>query len=354
MSFTQWDEAEEPIRPGLYINFEKAAEAQVLSGARGIIAIPLKTYGIKVSEKDVIEVKSVPEAEDKFGKANVKSIKLAFEGGAKEVLAYALPEIDGSTVTEAIAYDGARDAFEARQFNVFVFDGEVSAEEQASTVAWLKRNRNEKKHFTFVTGGSASDDLDSTLGNARTASLKDDYVVNIITGAVEGSTTYSSGEYAAYIAGLVAGTPVNKAITYAKVSANDVTLRLRNAEIETALKAGSLVLVHDGTKVIVEQGLTTSGEKLRKVRARQAIATDLEKMSRDHYIGKIDNNPAGQATLVSAYKLYLETLANENVLSNPDVAISETKPSVGDKVYVDIAYTEMDSMERILMTINAD
>lgn len=354
MSFTQWDPANEPNRPGIYFNFEKAAEAQTLGGARGIVAIPLVTYGVKATAKEVYTVKNEVEAEDKFGKTNIQSISLALAGGAKEVLVYALPTIDGSIVTEADAYAGAREALEARPFNVFVFDGEVSAAEQTATKTWLARNRNEKKHFAFVAGGSAEDDQDPSVGNARSTTLKDDYIVNLIVGGVVGTKTYTSGQYAAFVAGLVAGTPINKSITYATVPLDDVTKRLRNIEIETALKAGSLVLVHDGEKVKVEQGLVTSGEKLRKVRARQAIAMDLDKLARDEYIGKVDNNAVGQATLVSAFKLYLETLANENVLINPVVAINGAKPSVGDKVYVDIAYTELDSMERIFATINAE
>lgn len=349
MSFTQWDPENEPKRPGLYINFEKAAEAQVLGGARGIVAIPVMTYGVKATAGEFYTIKNEPEAEDRFGKTNIQTIKFVLAGGAKEVLAYAMP-----TTPDADAYIAMREAFEARPFNVFVFDGEIEESEQVATKTWLDRNRTEKKHFTFVTGGTAIDDETPATGNARSATLADDYIVNLVSGVVIGTTTYSSGKYAAYIAGLIAGTPINKSITFAQVPVDDVTKRLRNVEIETALAAGSLVLVHDGEKVKVEQGLTTSGDKIRKVRARQAIATDIEKNARDNYIGKIDNNPAGQATLVSAIKLYLETLANENVLVNPVVKISATSPSVGDKVYVDVAYTEMDSMERIFMTINAD
>lgn len=349
MSFTQWDPANEPKRPGLYINFEKAAEAQVLGGARGIVAIPVKTYGVNAMAGEFYTIKNELEAEDRFGKSNIQSIRLILAGGASEVLAYAMP-----STPLAEDYEEMREAFEARPFNVFVFDGEVEESEQVATKEWLDRNRKEKKHFTFVTGGSALDDESPATGNARTTLLADDYIVNLVSGGVVGTKEYPSGEYAAYIAGLIAGTPINKSITYAQVPLDDVTKRLRNVEIETALEAGSLVLVHDGEKVKVEQGITTSGEKIRKVRARQAIASDIEKNARDNYIGKIDNNPAGQATLVSAIKLYLETLANENVLVNPVVKISASPASVGDKVYVDVAYTELDSMERIFLTINAE
>ena len=131
-----------------------------------------------------------------------------------------------------------------------------------------------------------------------------------------------------------------------------MTKRLRNSEIVTALGAGSLVLVNDGEKVKIEQGLTTAKKKIRAIRARQAVATDIEKTARDNYIGKLDNNADGQAALISAIKLYLETFEDNNVLTSPVVALDAQNPSTGDTVFLVIGYLEVDSMERIFLTIN--
>lgn len=353
MSFQQWDPTALPIRPGLYINFKEAAVAQITGGARGIVAIPLKSYtGGTAVAKTFYTIENEADAATLFGQANIQSIKLALQAGAKEVLVYTLPTMDGTTVTEAAAYSEARLAFEARPFNVFVFDGEVSATEQDNTLTWVEQNRAEKKHFFFVTGGSAADDTDPSIGNARSTRLADDYVGNLIVGGNVSGVEYSSGEYAAYIAGLIAGTAINRSITYTQVPLDDVNKRLRNSEIVTALQAGSLVLAHDGEKVKVEQGLTTSKKKIRKMRVRQAVATDLEKAAREFYIGKLDNNEDGQMALLNAFKAYLEVLETDNVLSDIYVGLSKEKPSVGDSVFPEVAFIEIDSMERILLTIN--
>lgn len=350
MSFQQWSSSDEPIRPGLYINFVKAAVAQITGGSQGTVAIPLKEYENPAEAGKFYTIENENDANELFGSENVQSILFALAGGAKEVLVYTMPEIEEGGEKEA--YAAARNEFEARKFNVFVYDGEVSQDVQTDTVTWVDRNREEKKHFTFVTGGTAETDKDPEEGNDRTILLADDYVVNLISGVVTGDDEYSSGEYASYVAGLVAGTPINKSVTYTQVRVDDVTKRLRNSEIVTALESGSFVLVHDGEKVVVEQGLVSSGDKLRKVRARQAVSTDIEKAARDNYIGKLDNNEAGQMTLISAITSYLETLENENVLEDIVVELSQTHESVGDKVYVDIAYTEIDSMERVFLTVN--
>lgn len=351
MAFQQWDPTALPIRPGLYTNFEKAAIAQITGGARGTVAIPLKSYAGQATAKTFYTIEREGDALILFGQANITSVKLALQGGAKEVLVYTMPTIDGVDVTEAEAYAETRLAFETRPFNVFVFDGEISSTEQDSTVTWVEQNRTEKKHFMFVTGGNATDDQDPTVGNARTTRLSDDYVVNLIVGASVSDAEYSSGQYAPYIAGLIAGTPINKSITYAQIPVDDVNKRLRNSEIVTALQAGSLVLVHDGEKVKVEQGLTAAKSKIRSIRARQAVATDIEKTARDHYIGKLDNHIDGQVALISAIKKYLETLEDNSVLTGPIVKLDPQRESKGDQVFLAISYTEVDSMERIFLTI---
>ncbi|MBA9027518.1 phage tail sheath subtilisin-like domain-containing protein [Peribacillus huizhouensis] len=348
MAITQWDPLNPPIRPGLYTNFVEAAIAQISGGVRGIVAIPLKTYsGGSATAKTFYTVEKEAEAVALFGSANITSIKLALRGGAKEVLVYTMP---ASPVTAD--YVDMRNAYEARPFNVFVFDGEPSATERTNTLAWLQTNRNERKHFTFVTGGTSAEDATPATGNTRSIALKDDYVVNLITGVTIDGTEYSSGQYAAFIAGLVAGTPINRSITFTQVAVDDVTKRLRNSEVVTALEAGSMVLVNDGEKVKIEQGLTTNKTKIRSISARQQIATDIEKTARDNYIGKLDNNEDGQMALINAIKAYLETMEVNNVLTDLSVGLDPQRPSIGDSVFLAIGYREIDSMERIFLTIN--
>jgi hypothetical protein len=342
-----WDPTSLPIRPGLYANFVNAAAAAIKGGARGIVAIPLKTYAGTATAKTFYTVEDEKQASDLFGLANIKSILFALQGGAKEVLVYTMP----ATPT-AQDYIDMRNAFEARPFNVFVYDGEVSDDEQDATLTWVQRNRTEDgKHFMVVFGGTDETDADPALGNARTTQLADDYAVNLITGVTINGTDYNSSEFAPWVAGKIAGTAINKSITYQVAPVDDVTKRLRNSEIKTALQAGSLVLVHDGEKVKIEQALVTSKNKIRIMRARQAILTDIAKTASEAYIGKLDNNDDGRAMLIAAIKLYLEQLEVNNVLQKPIVTVDPLRPPVGDSVFLSISYIETDSMERIFLEI---
>jgi len=343
----QWDPTSLPVLPGLYLNFVQAAAAQIKGGARGTVAIPLLTYGSNATAKTFYTVETEKQATDLFGAANVDSILLALAGGAKEVLVYTMP-----ATPVAQDYIDMRDAFDARPFNVFVFDQEYVSTEQDATKTWVKRNREEGKHFLFVAGGSAADDADPSVGDARTTRLEDEYVVNLTVGRTLNGETLSSGEFAPYIAGLIAGTAINKSITFAQIPADDVNKRMTNAQMRAAVGAGSLALIHDGEKVKVLQGLVSTGQKIRTIRARQAISTDITKTAADNYIGKLDNNPDGQAALISAVKAYLERLEAANVLMDPVVTLDPQHESVGDSVYLLISYVEVDSMERIFLTIN--
>lgn len=356
MAGGSWDPTSSKERAGLYINFVNTALAQIQGGNRGVVALPLSTYAGGTAEaKNFYTVETEKQASDFFGANNLTQIKRIFKGGAKQVLVYTMPPY--AVETSAQDYIDMRDGFSAREFNVFVFDGEVTATEQDNTLAWMKSNKADGKHFSVVFGGSASDDAVPTTGDARSVRLADEdgYAINLINGVIENGVAVPSSEFAPYIAGLVASTPINKSITYAQVQVDDVTLRMTNAQIKTSLGKGSLVLVHDGEKVKVERGITTAQtgvKKIRTARARQAMQTDITKTASDSYIGKIDNNEDGQKALISAIKAYLERLAVANVITQEiSVGLDPQYQSTGDSCYLAIRVVEVDSMEEIYLNI---
>lgn len=342
-----WNPTALPKRPGLYMNFVEAAATQIQGGTQGIVAIPLLSYAATAEPKKVYKVESEQQAMEQFGAEHIHSIRLALQGGAKEVLVYTMPEESGES-----DYTDMQVVLDTHVFHVFVFDKEYNATSQTAIQAWVASNREEGKHFMAVLGGDAAADADSANGNARSAVLDDEYIVNIVNGVIWNGQSYSSSEIAPYVAGRIAGTPINQSITYTIVPAEEVQPRLTNAQTKTALEAGSLVLTHDGEKVKVEQGICTSGSKIRSVRARQSIATAITKTAADSYIGRIDNHADGQAALIAAVKAYLETLETANVLTAPSVGLDPAFPSVGDAVYLAISYTEVDSMERVFLTVS--
>lgn len=351
-----WTAGKKEVIPGIYTNIADAAAAAITGGQQGVVAIPIFEYNGTAESGKFYKLDSIVEAKAVFGADKSDAIELAFTGGAKYVVAYAVPD---KALKPDYDYDAILSAFTTQHFNVFVYPAEQTTAIEDKTKAWVIDCRDrEGMQFTYVVGGSVANDKDLTVGNARSIRLKDKYVVNLINGIMTDGVEIHSGKYAAHVAGIIASTPINKSITYKHITAEDVNKRLKRSEQETALIAGSLVLVNDGVKVKVLQGVTTDSDeskrgKIRSMRARQSIITDISKTVEDNYIGKIDNNADGQAALISAITAYLEILAGENVLAEPTVVLNPIYESVGDSVYLLVGYDDIDSMEHVYLTINA-
>lgn len=352
MAVGSWDGIEQKTLPGLYVRIMEAVAA-ITGGERGTVAMPVFDYMGTATDGTFYTVENEKDAVALFGKEGAKPVTRVLNGGAREVLVYTAKPTLGEVDHVAL-----RDKYEAREFNVFVYPSEVAAAEQDALVAWTKRNRDEGNHFMTVIGGTAAEDKDPTVGDARSIRVKDDYVVNLVNGVIDSSgNELHSGIYAAYIAGLIAGTPINKGLTNTDLPVVDVNHRYKKSELKTALKAGSLVLSNSGNRVIITQAITTSksDSKRGKIRLQagiQAILSDISATIAPLYIGKVDNDVPGQTAVINAIKLYLEGLEKQSVLTNPDVVLDPNYPSVDDRMYLAISYTEVDSAEFIYLTIN--
>ncbi|NPV52217.1 MAG: phage tail sheath protein [Firmicutes bacterium] len=269
--------------------------------------------------------------------------------------------IAGITNTD---YVDAMAAFEARQFNLFALDGVSDSALQVSVKSWIERLRNEGTGVIAVIGGSAADDLDITKGNSRSTLMNYEGIVNVVNSAKLAGTWYSSAQVAPFIAGLIAGQRLSESTTYAVCPFEDVKPRLTNSQVEAALQAGSLVLVHDGEKVKVEQGLNTLASlregqnrqwrKIRAIRVMDAINADLLKTASDNYIGKVNNNDDGKIALINACKQYMETLVLGGLIERDYIV--ELDPAyhpalaAPDEVYIRWDARLTDAMEYIYGT----
>lgn len=344
-----WDRSNLPIRPGVYVNFVDEALRAIQGGARGIVAIPLLSYDGTAEAKKFYTIERQSQANELLGSANSESIRLALESGANQVLVYTLPE----TPVED-DYDEYLEALETREFNVLVLDQDDDESLQTKVLAFVERMRDDEdieRHVMVVFGGSAEDDQDVTVGNTRTNLLKDDYSVNLITGVEIGDETLSSAEYAPAIAGLIAGTPINQTVTYKQMRVDDVSKRLRGSEIKIALQAGSFVLTHDGEKVIVEKGITTSGEHIRSIRTRQVILNDTKRFLKNEVIAKLDNNDDGRAAVIAILKRYTDGLEAMNAITDVNIYVDPDNPPQQDAAFFVIEYTDVYSLERVFLTV---
>jgi hypothetical protein len=363
MAGGSWTPGVDKIRAGIYTNFVEKASTRVSGTTGGVVAIALITYSGIAQPNTIYEFKATDGNEvllTTLGTDGAAVIKLAFLGGATTVLVYTVGKTNGTDPN----YEAAFSSLNTRAFDVFAFSAPVPDSVLTSAVAWVKSNREEVgKHYLAVFGGDATADADPTKGNARSTLVKDRYSVNLIVGGVIDDVTYPSGALAPYMAGIIASTPLNQSITYMTTALTAVNVRLTPAQINTALSAGSLVLTDndDGT-IIIERGITTEidsivagSNKIRKVRTNIAIVTDISASANASWIGKVNNNPDGQATVIGGVKSYLNELVKSNVLfADPlEVSLDPDHPSDGDQMFLFLRYKEVDSAEEIYLTIAA-
>lgn len=193
-------------------------------------------------------------------------------------------------------------------------------------------------------------DLTSTAVADRITYVKglDDRGTIIVINAVEGLLI---NEMAELIAGDIAGASMFDSITFDVFTGDELDVRLTHEQTVEALKAGALVMTHDGEKIKVEKGITVNCEKIRAVSTEFGIYTDIAKTVNEKYIGKFHNNRDGQVAVATAIKAYLERLETANVLQDPDAYVDPNYESKDDYMFAGVEYDDTDSLERVFLTV---
>ncbi|BFH63906.1 phage tail sheath family protein [Paenibacillus azoreducens] len=269
-------------------------------------------------------------------------------------------------------YISALAAFEGQEFHVLTLDNVTDPALRSSIVAWVKRVRSEGKGIIATLGGTAADDKSTDAVSkavSRSASINNEGVVNVGSGAIIANKEYSSAQVAAWVAGLIAGQSLSQSTTYAESPFDDVTRRWTRSEQEKAVRGGVFLLIHDGRKVKVLRGINSlvtlqigqnnSWKKIRTIRVMDAINGDLQRTAEDVYIGKVNNTEEGRLALIGACKEYMRTLAQSNVIEangydvilDPDYyGSSPAKRPEPDQVYLRWDARLTDVMEQIFGT----
>jgi Phage tail sheath C-terminal domain len=337
-------------RPGLYVRFIEQAIATIGTGSRSKVGTLKATFeGTAVASK-IYRVVSVGEAAELFGADNIKDIQDIFKGGASEVVVGTLPD-----QYDTIGLTAVLEQIETYDFHVFVVAPGMTSVEAESIYAWHKTAKTNGKNFiTVYSAGSGESPINDLVTDANVFVGEESvFVANGVRDA-EGKAV-SPEKYAQYIAGAIAGAAIDGSLTYMDVPYTETITRFRNPDIKQLLAAGCLVTVMDGDAPRIEQGLTL-GEgkfnKIRTVKAKQAMVDDINRAVNDNYIGKITNNEDGQIAVVNAIKSYLETLAGANVVADDYVVeLDKNNPSVGADLYINIAVRFLDSIEYVYLTI---
>ena len=235
-------ESQNKVIPAAYINLVTNTPLSITAGDRGTVALAQE---LSVGDDGAIYRITATEANypENATAADKKLANLALLG-AKAVLLYKLPPNHTDDHVEAMLAK-----LKTEDANVIVYPylkSTTSASTAQQTIAnWVKAMQEEEgKNITAVLTNYVADSQ---------------YVINNVQGVtLSDGSTLTAAETGAWIGGVTAGAKITESNTARKfVGAIDVTPRMTKTEMETAIKAGKLILTVDKS-----QNVTVVADKL--------------------------------------------------------------------------------------------
>ena len=342
-------ESQNKVIPAAYINLVTNTPLSITAGDRGTVALAQE---LSVGDDGTIYRITATEANypENAAAADKKLANLALLG-AKTVLLYKLPSNHTDDHVETMLAK-----LKTEDANVIVYPylkSTTSASTAQQTIAnWVKAMQEEEgKNITAVLTNYVADSQ---------------YVINNVQGVtLSDGSTLTAAETGAWIGGVTAGAKITESNTARKfVGAIDVTPRMTKTEMETAIKAGKLILTVDKsqnvTVVADVNSLTSTTQTLgdimkqnRSVRTACGIREDIGTVWDSNIKGKYNNNEEGRSIFKSALVEYFADLERRGAIQNfsaDDITV-EAGTAI-NAVVVTVAVQLVGSMEIAYITVN--
>lgn len=303
--------------PRVSVTFTELGISAITRGDKGTVALIVRDSA-ELAPFALTQASQTPEA---LGKENQDYIKRTFLGYVtppRKVLVYVLP-LDAAQVAEeegAPAGNGlaaALDYMAAQVFDYICGPLDCTKEEAAEIARWVKSQRlNNGAKFKAVLPNHPADHyaIVNFTGDAMT----------------DGTVVWTTAEYCSRIAGLLAGTPMKIAATYAPLPELTDCARLTKEESDEAVGSGELALRWDGRKVklnravtslvTTSQGMLDSFKKIKIVEIMDLIRTDITSTAEDEYIGKYANTYDNKLLLITAIRGYFMGLEQSQLVKS--------------------------------------
>lgn len=356
--------------PSINIAFKEKGISAVERSERGIVLLVLKEETLpSQTEVNLYTADDIPK---ELSDENREQLELTLRGyvnSPKKVIAEIISK-------DAEEYTDMLKTIENKRFDYLVIPD--IEENHIDTIAtWVKGMRtNKNKRIKAVLPDCTAD----TEG-----------VINFVNKVIRTKAkTYTTAQYCGRIAGIIAGTPMTIACTYAplpEVIGCDVWTK---EEMDTMTDAGKLFFFFDGEKVKLGRGINSlvttvqgkgvSFQKIKLVDLMDMMYDDIRTTAQDHYLGKYANSYANRCLLVTAIQVYLDQLAQEGLLEQGQntayIDVESTKiwlesngkytrdelsemsemdiklANIGSNVFISVDASLLDAMEDVTIAVN--
>lgn len=285
--------------PEINIIFKTKGLTAIKRSERGIVAIILKddteggkSFGVYSSILDVDF--------SAFTQRNYEYLKLLYEGNPSKVIILKV----GTEVTDLAP---SLKKLGNLKWNYLTIPG-LTDDEKTLVSAWIKEAR-EKDHKTFK--AVLPDCVADHEG-----------IINFTTDNIEstlGSLPFTTAEYCARIAGVLAGLSLARSSTYYALS--DITAADVPDDPDERIDKGQLIIVFDSEKYKIGRGvnsLTTftaeKGEEFSKIKIMEGVdlyQDDIRSTFEDSYIGKVINDYDNKQAFIAAIRAYQKALEGD-------------------------------------------
>ena len=318
--------------PSIDISFIEKAISAVKRGERGIVMLWVKD---RLPESVINPITVVTESDIPEGLSDttVEQIKLAMMGytnAPKKVLVYCMNVIaDADEETIDTGYKKAMAAAETIRFDYLAVPTVETDGKGEDIATWVKSMRgNKKKKIKAVLPNVAADN-EGVINFTTEESIKTETITGKDGKKTITDIVYTTEQYCARIAGLIAGTPMTIACTYAPLPELSDCTRL--TDNDTPVDKGEFIIFYDGEKVKVVRGVNSfvttidgkgdSFKKIKIVEAMDMINDDIVKTAQDSYLGKDANTYSNKCLLTTAISSYFAQLKRDDIVSSYSIKL---------------------------------
>lgn len=318
--------------PSIDISFIEKGISAITRGERGIVMLWVKD-ALPAPGTNPVTVVTESDIPEGLSDVTVEQVKLAMVGyvnAPKKVIVYCMGIAEGAEEAAVeTGYKKAMEAAETIRFDYLAIPTVETDGKGQDIASWVKTMRGAKKKKIKAVLPNVKADNEGIINFTTEKSIKTETVTGKGGAKTTVDTIYTAEQYCARIAGLIAGTPMTMACTYAPLPELSDCTRL--TDIDTPVDNGELIIFHDGEKVKVVRGVNSfitaidgkgdSFKKIKIVEAMDMINDDIVKTAQDSYLGKYANTYSNKCLLITAISSYFAQLKRDGIVSGYSVGL---------------------------------
>lgn len=333
--------------PSIDICFIERAVSAVTRGERGIVMLWVKDT-LPILAVNPITVVTESDIPENLSKETVEQVKLAMKGyinAPRKVLVYCMgtagttdvedtdTEVTdtGTTDTKTIdaEYKAAMRAAETIRFDYLAIPTVETDGKGEDVATWVKSMREQKKKKIKAVLPNVAADNEGIINFTTENIVRTETVTEKDGRKTVVDVHYTTEQYCARIAGLIAGTPMTISCTYAPLSELSDCTRL--TDNDTPVDKGEFIIFYDSEKVKVVRGVNSfvttidgkgdSFKKIKIVEAMDMINDDIVRTAQDSYLGKYANTYSNKCLLITAISSYFAQLKRDDIISSYSIGL---------------------------------